>query len=197
MMLMLAGLLSFVIRPTSPWNEILAGTFGVGAGLTLDEFALWIHLRDVYWADEGRASLDAVIIAALIGGLIVLGMAPFDLPHNGSSLATVAVSVAIDVLLAALAIFKGKPVLGVLGVFIPLVSLVAAVRLAAPNSPWARRFYARDGAKAARAEARYGRIRARRRRMADAVAGAPGLPSEAVSEPPVGASPVGQLGRDE
>lgn len=196
-MLMLAGLLGFVIRPTSPWNEILAGAFGVGMGLTLDEFALWVHLRDVYWTEEGRASLDAVIIAALIGGLIVLGIAPFDLPHNGSSLTTVAVSVAIDLLLAGLAIFKGKPVLGVVGVFIPLVSLVGAVRLAAPSSPWARRFYARDGAKLARSEARYGRLRGRRRRIADAVAGAPGIPPEAVSESHVGPGPVGRLGPDE
>ena len=58
-LLMLTGLLEFAIQPSSPWNEVFAGLFGVGAGLTLDEFALWIYLRDVYWAEEGRKSVDA------------------------------------------------------------------------------------------------------------------------------------------
>ena len=48
--------------------------FGVGAALTLDEFALWIHLKDVYWAKQGRRSIDAVIVATAIGGLVVLGL---------------------------------------------------------------------------------------------------------------------------
>ncbi len=38
--------------------------FGVGAALTLDEFALWLNLRDVYWEEAGRASVDAVVIFA-------------------------------------------------------------------------------------------------------------------------------------
>ena len=38
--------------------------FGVGAALTLDEFALWLNLRDVYWEEAGRASIDAVVIFA-------------------------------------------------------------------------------------------------------------------------------------
>jgi hypothetical protein len=36
--------------------------YGAGAALTLDEFALWLNLRDVYWAPEGRTSIDAVIL---------------------------------------------------------------------------------------------------------------------------------------
>jgi hypothetical protein len=48
--------------------------YGAGAALTLDEFALWLNLEDVYWAREGRASLDAIVlfgtflIIALYGG---------------------------------------------------------------------------------------------------------------------------------
>jgi hypothetical protein len=38
--------------------------YGAAAALTLDEFALWLNLRDVYWAREGRASLDAVVLFA-------------------------------------------------------------------------------------------------------------------------------------
>jgi hypothetical protein len=47
--------------------------FGIGAALTLDEFALWIHLKDVYWTKEGRRSVDIVIICAALAGLVVLG----------------------------------------------------------------------------------------------------------------------------
>lgn len=61
--------------------SILAGRlvsllYGAGAALTLDEFALWLNLRDVYWAREGRASIDAVI---LFGALLSIGVwgAPF------------------------------------------------------------------------------------------------------------------------
>jgi hypothetical protein len=47
--------------------------FGIGAALTLDEFALWLHLKDVYWEKAGRRSVDIVIICAAIAGLFVLG----------------------------------------------------------------------------------------------------------------------------
>jgi hypothetical protein len=173
-LILMAGFLDFAVNPTSPWNEILAAMFGIGAGFTLDEFALWIYLRDVYWAKEGRSSFDAVVIAALIGGLVVLGFAPFDLPNNSSSVSTLVVAVVIDVLLALVAILKGKPLLGLIGIFVPVVSLVGAVRLASPRSPWARRRY--DEAKLERSKQRWRRIEARRRRVADAIAGAPSVP---------------------
>ena len=54
-------------------RRTVAICFGVGAALTLDEFALWIHLRDVYWEREGRRSIDAVIVAASLGGLVLIG----------------------------------------------------------------------------------------------------------------------------
>jgi hypothetical protein len=52
----------------SRWAAIL---YGIGAALTLDEFALWLNLRDVYWAREGRESIDAVI---LFGSLLLIGL---------------------------------------------------------------------------------------------------------------------------
>lgn len=64
-------------RGVSPRSErLLAFLYGAGAALTLDEFALWIHLEDVYWERQGRASIDAVI---LFGGLVSAGLwgAPF------------------------------------------------------------------------------------------------------------------------
>lgn len=54
-------------------RDFIAIMFGVGAALTLDEFALWLHLKDVYWEKQGRQSVDAVVIAATLGGIILLG----------------------------------------------------------------------------------------------------------------------------
>lgn len=172
-LLLTSGFLNFVLKPGSPWDEILAGAFGVGAGLTLDEFALWVHLEDVYWTQEGRISLDAVVVAALLGGLIVLGLAPFDLPNQGASVSSLVVAILTDLLLSALAILKGKPMLGLIGVFVPPISLLGAIRLAAPSSPWARRRYPPDGVKMAESRARFERVRSRRRRLSNAIGGAP------------------------
>jgi hypothetical protein len=173
-LLMVSGFIRFASTPASPWAEILAAGFGIGMGLTLDEFALWIHLRDVYWAEEGRASFDAVVIATMLGALIVCGAAPFDLKNGSGGVDALILIVFIDVLLAAVAILKGRRLLGLVGIFIPLVSLVGAMRLASPDSPWARRRY--KSKKLARAERRWDKIRARRRRIAEAVAGAPSAP---------------------
>jgi hypothetical protein len=63
-------------------SRFLSILYGVGAALTLDEFALWLNLRDVYWAREGRASIDAVV---LFGALLVAGAwgAPLFSPGAG------------------------------------------------------------------------------------------------------------------
>jgi hypothetical protein len=172
-LLLLAGFLSFALQPSSPWHEILAALFGVGAGLTLDEFALWIYLEDVYWANQGRASIDAVVVAALLGGLIVLGIAPFDLANQGSSIGSIALAIVVDLAFSTVAILKGKPLLGLLGVFVPLLSIVGCARLAAPRSPWARRRYAPGGHRMMRSETRFKRIRERRSRFMNAIGGAP------------------------
>jgi hypothetical protein len=73
------------LDPGSPRTEIMAAAFGVGAALTLDEFALRVHLQDVYWSEEGRSSFEAVVAAALIGGLIVLGAAPFAIDPTATN----------------------------------------------------------------------------------------------------------------
>ncbi len=172
-LLLLSGFLGFAVNPVSPWNDVIAALFGIGAGLTLDEFALWVYLRDVYWAEEGRTSFDAIVVATVIGALIVLGFAPFDLPNESGPIGILILIVALDVLLAGITIFKGKPLLGITGLFIPLISIFGTFRLASPRSPWARRFYAPDGEKMKRSKARWRRIEARRRRVGDVVAGAP------------------------
>jgi hypothetical protein len=135
-----SGTAEFSYRPGRPWVYALAALFGIGAALTLDEFALWLHLDDVYWSREGRSSVDAVLVACVVGGLLLLGANPFD-ADRASGEAEVAVTVALNLVLGFVAILKGRVVLGVVGVFIPLVALVGAVRLARPHSPWARRWY--------------------------------------------------------
>jgi len=51
-------------------SRLMSILYGVGAALTLDEFALWLNLRDVYWSREGRESIDAII---LFGALLAAG----------------------------------------------------------------------------------------------------------------------------
>jgi hypothetical protein len=172
-LIMSSGFLNFVLKPGSPWSEILAGAFGVGAGFTLDEFALWIHLEDVYWSEQGRSSVDAVVVATLLGGMVVLGLAPFDLTNQEGSIGSLVVAILIDIVLAALAIFKGKPLLGLLGIFLPFFSLVGAIRLASPTSPWARRRYRPDSHKLNASKARWARVQKRRTWLSDAIGGSP------------------------
>jgi hypothetical protein len=57
-------------------SRLMAILYGVGAALTLDEFALWLNLKDVYWAPEGRSSIDAII---LFGALLAAGAWGFPL----------------------------------------------------------------------------------------------------------------------
>jgi hypothetical protein len=51
-------------------GRLMSILYGVGAALTLDEFALWLNLQDVYWSREGRSSFDAII---LFGALLAAG----------------------------------------------------------------------------------------------------------------------------
>ena len=72
LLLLVSGYLGIGLAPDYH-REPHAILFGIGAALTLDEFALWLHLKDDYWAREGRQSVDAVIIAATVLSLGLLG----------------------------------------------------------------------------------------------------------------------------
>lgn len=52
-------------------QELEAVLYGAGSALTLDEFALWLNLADVYWSEQGRESIDAVV---LFGAALSLGV---------------------------------------------------------------------------------------------------------------------------
>jgi hypothetical protein len=73
LLLLITGYVAIALNPAGD-RKILAVLFGIGAALTLDEFALWLHLEDVYWAKQGRDSIDAVVITTAILALFVLGM---------------------------------------------------------------------------------------------------------------------------
>ena len=168
--LMLIGGFVLALQPGSPWLEIVAAGFGIGAGLTLDEFALWLHLEDVYWAEEGRRSVDAVVVAALVGGLVLMGFLPFSTSDGAPAIVAWTL---LALAISTVAVLKGKVVLGVTGMLLMPLSLIGAIRLAKPDSPWGRRRYLPGSAKLARATARAERHALRYRRFQDRVAGAP------------------------
>jgi hypothetical protein len=184
-LMMGAGFLNFVIQPNSPWFEILAGVFGVGMGLTLDEFALWLYLDDVYWAEEGRSSVDAVVFAAIIGGGVIVGFVPLD--AGGGSTVAIISSVILTLGICSIVALKGKLSTAVIGMFIPPVAWIGAIRLARPGSWWAKRRYKPESGKLVKAEARKARHDRRVRQYQNLIGGAPSLPSPPTgggSEPP-------------
>ncbi|MFI9647606.1 hypothetical protein ACIHAA_15085 [Streptomyces sp. NPDC052040] len=138
-----------------PGAGVCAILFGVGAGLVLDEFALILHLDDVYWTDQGRKSVEVVAITAALVGLLLAGFSPFgvnnvsagELHERGFVIA----SVGANFLFSLLALSKGKARTALFGVIVPLIAVIGALRLARPGSPWARRFYGRRPRARARA----------------------------------------------
>jgi len=137
-----AGTAIIAFRPGDDSMLLLSALFGVGAALTLDEFALILHLDNVYWTHEGRSSIEATLMGFTFASLCLLATAPLgsdpskDIPHW-----IVGAIISINMSFALVAFLKGKAKLGAFGVFIPGLELLAAARLAKPTSPWARRFY--------------------------------------------------------
>ncbi|MFJ6919286.1 hypothetical protein ACIQUX_35710 [Streptomyces sp. NPDC101133] len=128
-------------------SAVAAVVFGMGAGLVLDEFALILHLDDVYWSEAGRKSVEVVVLTAALVGLVLAGFTPFGVDGVSQDelqdRANVIATVAGNFLFSLPALAKGKARLAIFGVIVPVIALVGAVRLARPGSPWARRFYAR------------------------------------------------------
>ena len=129
---------------------IAAGiVFGIGAALVLDEFALILHLEDVYWTEDGRTSVDAVFVAVAVAGLLVLGFNPqsvFNMhlwvdANTELAKASVIALTVLNLALAVIVLLKGKLWTGLLGMFFTPLLLAGAIRLARPHSPWARWHY--------------------------------------------------------
>lgn len=153
--MMVAGTFGFAALGHSPYVEICAFFFGIGAGLTIDEFALWVYLEDVYWAEEGRSSIDATVLAAALIFLVVLGANPFDF-NNGEGVAAGIVSSLLLILFVAICFMKGRRVHGTIGILLFPVAIYGACRIGKPDSAWARRRYGtRRPKKQAKAERRF------------------------------------------
>ncbi len=110
-MMLLFGFLAIAVPLGGVGLDLVAAGFGVGAGLTLDEYALWLHLEDVYWAEEGRSSVDAVIVAAVVAGLILLGARPLS-GSDTSSVVGIVVAVVVVLGLSLGALLKGRVMAG-------------------------------------------------------------------------------------
>ena len=167
-------------EPINNFVELfLCAIFGTGAAFILDEFALVFRLQDVYWSEEGRSSIDAVIVAVVVGLIVLLHVTPVDTSATSSHW-LLTVGVLVHAALVLVTVLKGKLWSALFAVFIPLVALIASIRLAKPNSIWARRLYKEGSWRRRRSESRYRkkeeRWGERRERAFDVIGGAPSRP---------------------
>ena len=217
-LVMLSGLMlvALAINGQEPEFTFSATLFGIGAALVLDEYALILHLSDVYWEEDGRTSVDAVFAAVAVAGLLTMGLHPlnfFPPMWEGAGPAPFRAAVVATVLLtlplAVVVLLKGKVWTGLLGMFIVVLLVVGAIRLSRPHAPWARWRYATKPDKMRRA---LRRERTLRRPVVQAklwvqcaIAGTPRLPDERVVDaqldhdirpapPPDGTEPILVLG---
>jgi hypothetical protein len=120
----------------SPWLELVAIAFGIGMGLTMDEFALWLNLEDVYWQSKGRQSIDAVIVTASLLVIALLGLQfwidvwdavlvllGFD---RGNAVLAIPIQL-VGVVLAFVCFRRGRKFAGLFGLFVPLIALLGVV----------------------------------------------------------------------
>src|SRR5947199_3433347 len=71
---LLAGVGAYLLFSSGPAAPAAAVIYGIGLGLTFDEFGMWLHLNGDYWQ---RASFDAIVVLAAVLGLA--GFAPTPL----------------------------------------------------------------------------------------------------------------------
>ena len=135
-----AASIQFALGPgfDRPEQLLLAAVFGVGAALILDEFALLFYLKDVYWDTDGRKSIDAVVMASVLGCLLLLHTTPFGASESQPVLSVLTVAQLVNMIPVLVCALKGKLTLALLGVFVPVFAWVGALRLAEPTSIWAR-----------------------------------------------------------
>jgi hypothetical protein len=127
---------------------------------------LILHLEDVYWAEDGRTSVDAVFAAIAVAGLLIMGLHPlmFFLPiwHGADSVALragVGGAMVLALPLAVIVVLKGKVWTGLLGMFVIILLVIGAIRLSRPHAPWARWRYTTQPDKMRRALQRERRLR--------------------------------------
>jgi hypothetical protein len=171
---LICGMLEIAFQPRDVGIDLLAVGFGIGAAFVLDEFALSLHLRDVYWTPEGRYSIEASIIWTLLGLMLLTGLAPFGIHDQTEIPRLIGFSVVVIAIgLSIVTCLKGKMTLGLLSIFVPPLGLIAAYRLARPGSIWAQLFYGPDKRAIARArfDPKSSRLEVLRHKFADLLGG--------------------------
>ncbi|MCP9953714.1 hypothetical protein [Actinomadura madurae] len=157
-LMLLGGVASLAVPDAYVGLDLVAAAvFGMGSALVLDEFALILHLSDVYWTEKGRASVDAVFVAIAVTGLLLLGIRPLGYegiaPDPGTGVLTrvYVASLVVNLVFAVVTLLKGKIWTGLIGLFVPALLIVGAIRVARPGSPWSRWRYDPDSRKYQRA----------------------------------------------
>ena len=144
--LLIVGAFTAIAGPLdNGWRSFSAVLIGIGMSLVLDEFAMILHLQDVYWSGEGQLSVEAVSLTAACFGLVLCGFSPYSVKDVDSVervfRLTASGVLIIDALLALVCVLKGKYRTALFGLFLPPVLLFGAIRLGRPNSIFARRWY--------------------------------------------------------
>lgn len=177
LVLLIAGGVTAIGSEGEGWRIAGGVLFGMGLALVLDEFALVLHLEDVYWEQQGRLSVDVVFIVTAIMALIIVVGSPFGLQSDGSRTWRLlfTIGVGVQIFFVVVTALKGKVITAIVGVFLFVVAVIGAIRLARPHSPWARKRYADQPDKLATATARDAHIERTYRSkvywLQDAVAG--------------------------
>jgi hypothetical protein len=135
----------------------------------------------VYWAQEGRVSVQAVALVTVCLACVLIGLSPFGVDDVERSEFGVRwaglIAVLAAIVSAAVCVLKGKYRLALVAIFLPPVSYVGALRLARPGSMWDRRRYVGHPARRERAVERARAFDARWdpgfRWLGNAVAGRP------------------------
>jgi lysyl-tRNA synthetase, class II len=185
--MVVAGIVEFALQPAGWGLYIVAFIFGGAMGIALDEFALILHVKDVYWQEAGRHSVDAVVIAVAFICMFLVGLAPLTFTNDvvTTSRWTLTGYIAAHSVFVVITLLKGKLWSGIIGIFIPVFAWVGAVRLAVPGSPWAHSRYKDNPRKMERARQRaerhYRGLGRFRRRVFDIIGGKPSVPGDTVA----------------
>ena len=140
-LLVIGAFVALAADTDSPWAIAAALLVGIGTSLVLDEFALILHLEDVYWLEEGRLSVEMVALAMGCLGLLVVGVEPFTFFQNDRGVITLESALLAAVIALpwfVVSTLKGKYRLTLFGLFVFPVAVVGAIRLARPESRWAK-----------------------------------------------------------
>lgn len=179
-LMFISGLLLVTTTPSDAdaLLDVWALFFGIGTGLAFDEFALWLHLDDVYWSKRGRKSIDAVAWVLVITASARTFINLLEVFQTSAELGDLSylvwVLVAITVIPAAICLMKGKILTSALGIIYPPIGIIGAIRLAKPASFWARHLYGERSRRREPAERRFGENHeARWERFRDIAGGAP------------------------